>query len=78
MNIRKIIKESIDEVVRRNIMEYGRSKEDGEIIKLCADTLQELHDDILKKNKGMTEREASLFSLQAIINKLRKLQTTIR
>lgn len=58
-------------------MEHNRNPKDGEIVRYCADILQNLYGSIIRRNQGISRHESTMVALQSIILKLRKLQKYI-
>ena len=58
-------------------MELNRNPKDGEIVKYCADILQNLYGNIIRRNQEVSKHESTMVALQSIILKLRKLQKYI-
>lgn len=58
-------------------MEWNRNPRDGEIVRYCADTLQKLYDNIIRRNQEVSRHESTMVMLRGIILKLRTLQKYI-
>ena len=58
-------------------MGLNRNPKDGEIVRYCADILQNLYGSIIRRNQGISRHESTMVALQGIIIKLRKLQKYI-
>lgn len=71
--MRDIINEVINEYIGSKCMlkEY-KNPNDSETVRVCADQLQGLYDNILKN--GVSRHEITLEKLSEIIRELRKLQ----
>lgn len=59
-------------------MGYKRNPKDGEIVRYCANILENLYDSIITNNSEISRHESTMVALQSIIIKLRKLQNYIR
>lgn len=59
-------------------MEYRRNPKDGEVVRYCANILENLYDSIITNNSEISRHESTMVILQGIIIKLRKLQKYIR
>lgn len=59
-------------------MGYNRNPKDGEIVRYCANILENLYDSIITNNSEISRHESTMVMLQGIILKLRKLQKYIR
>lgn len=59
-------------------MGYKRNPKDGEVVRYCANILENLYDNILRRNQGISRHESTMVTLRNIILKLRKLQNYIR
>lgn len=59
-------------------MERNRNPKDGEIVRYCADTLQNLYESIITRNQGVSRHESTMVMLRGVILKLRMLQKYIR
>lgn len=58
-------------------MERNRNPKDGEIVRYCADILQNLYGSIITRNQGISRHESTMVMLRNIILKLRTLQKYI-
>ena len=59
-------------------MGYNRNPKDGEIVRYCANILENLYDNIITNNSEISRHESTMVMLRNIILKLRKLQNYIR
>ena len=59
-------------------MGYKRNPKDGEIVRYCANILENLYASILRRNQGISRHESTMVRLRNIILELRKLQNYIR
>lgn len=59
-------------------MGYNRNPKDGEIVRYCANILENLYDSIINNNSEISRHESTMVMLQGIIIKLRRLQNYIR
>jgi hypothetical protein len=72
MNTDKIIKECINSVIGKKMLREYKDPNDAQIVRTCADTLQELHDRVV--TNGMSKREITVEHIQEIVNALRNLE----
>lgn len=59
-------------------MGYKRNPKDGEVVRYCANILENLYDSIINNNSEISRHESTMVMLQGIIIKLRRLQNYIR
>jgi len=76
MTFSKIITEEINKCINSKCMlkEY-KNPNDAETVRVCADTLQQLYENII--GNGISKHEITMIQLSKIIGELRRLERTM-
>jgi hypothetical protein len=77
MTFSKIVSEEINRFISEKCMlkEY-KNPADAETVKVCGDTLQQLHDNIIAQ--GSSRHEITVVRMQEIIDEIRRLEKMMR
>lgn len=74
--ITEVINGYIESKSKRNMLKEYKNPEDSETIRVCADQLEALYNNIIKN--GMSKREITVKTLGEIIKELRALEMEMR
>lgn len=76
--VEDIVRNVVNNYVNENCMLLKEFKNpvDAETVRVCADTLAKLHDDII--GSGVSRREVTVEKLASIVKELRRLEEEMR
>lgn len=74
--ITEVINGYVESKSKRNMLKEYKNPEDSETIRVCADQLEALYNNIIKN--GMSKREITVKTLGEIIKELRVLENEMR
>ena len=74
--ITEVINGYVESKSKRNMLKEYKNPEDSETIRVCADQLEALYNNIIKN--GMSKREITVKTLGEIIKELRALEMEMR
>lgn len=74
--ITEVINSYVESKSKRNMLKEYKNPEDSETIRVCADQLEALYNNIIKN--GMSKREITVKTLGEIIKELRALEMEMR